>query len=376
MTRCAFAAAILLLARTSDAGQSPAVDTRTHAIDRLPADTRVVLTLRDGQVLTRFFRAASPDDITVATRRSTDRRAAGVITLRKDAISTIATHDPVRDGAGKGAVLGAAATLPLVVASVSACGKGCVRGSALAIGAGAALLGAGIGSLVGIAADLDAGGSRIVFPSPRPAGAVPPNGFFATSPNVRVRAMYGGAAFYRSTLTGPAAARGLGVAVQISPHLSLHTEYVAIDHTFYPAPGAVSDDVLRNVVGAPVRIAGWARGIERRRVSYALSELAAFHLSPWRRLRLGLIAGVGVAAEERRDYYDAYERIGPNGETRALPGKYYVLDFESPAVAVVAGVDAEIALSRRLAIVPAVRHHQRDNPGPQFSFAIAAQWRF
>ena len=282
-----------------------------------------------------------------------------------------AATDPVADGIGKGAVLGAAATLPLVVAGISSCGAGCVRGSALAIAGGFALVGAGIGSAVGLAADLDtapsAGGES--------TATIPSSAFFPTRPGFRIRPLYGRTGFTGTALARTSPAQGVAVSAQLSPHLSFQGEYLYVNHAFYPSAGAVPDDVTRNVVDAQVRLAGHSRGIERRYVSYVLSELVGFHPRPWGRLRVALLAGAAVRTGEKRDYYDAHQPVG-SGRTFALPGKYYVLNFESPEFGLVLGVDAEFALSPRIGIVPSIRHYRWDDPGGQFSFAIGGQWRF
>jgi hypothetical protein len=88
-----------------------------------------------------------------------------------------------------------------------------------------------------------------------------------------------------------------------------------------------------------------------------------------------------VQGQEKRDYYDAFQASGRDTiddplRVTPLPGRYYVLDFESPEVGFVYGIDAAIALSSGLSAVPTLRYHQWDDPAPMFAYGVGIQWRF
>lgn len=257
----------------------------------------------------------------------------------------VESRDSIKDGMGKGALAGAAGMLALWTAARRSCGTGCEddspAGAAVIVGA----YGAALGSVVGLFADLDAG-----------RGA---------TPGLRVGPVYSQTQFQSSLVDGRASAPGMAAAVRLSPHISLHVEFTATDGRFRPAPGTVPDVVIQNVVPPSSRRAGPQRGIEDRRVSYVFSQLVGLHPRPWGRLRLEFLAGLGVQAQENRNYYDA-----------DLPGKFHVLDFESPEMGPVTGVDAEIAIARHFVVVPMVRYNVMGDPGPSMTYGLGAHWRF
>jgi hypothetical protein len=226
--------------------------------------------------------------------------------------------------------------------------------------------------------------SEILFPpsvSNREAGDAPPNRFYPRHPAVRLEALYRHTTLRSALVHGAAPAAGFAIAGEIAPNVSLHAEYTAAQGAFYPPVGAVPAYILENVVPATTRTASWSRGVASRRVTFTFSELIGVHPPPIGRIRFELLAGLGVQGQEKRDYYDAFQASGRDTiddplRVTPLPGRYYVLDFESPEVGFVYGIDAAIALSSGLSAVPTLRYHQWDDPAPMFAYGVGIQWRF
>lgn len=257
----------------------------------------------------------------------------------------IEPRDSIKDGAGKGALAGAAGMVALWAAAANSCGKGCENDAPAAAALVVGAYGAAIGTLVGLVADLDAGPGDV--------------------PGVRAGPIFSLTSFRSSELDGRAAAPGVAAALRLSPHISLHVEYTATDGHFTPAPGAVPEHVIQNLVPATSRWAGRAEWIQSRRVSYVFSQLIGVHPRPWGRLRLELLGGVGVQAQENRNYYET-----------DVPGTYHVLDFESPEIGFVGGADVEIALTRHVVLVPMFRYNQMGDPGASLTYGGGVHWRF
>lgn len=388
---------------TEEAGRSPLVPAAVRAeargqgnewqrVDALKPGTRVVVTLKSGEKRICDFRRATADDVTIAAGRAGGKEPIREETLPKSLIGTVATYDPVKDGIQRGALAGAGGLLAWLQTASNSCRTGCENDmpawGPLAVGA----LGAGVGSLVGFLADRDAGRPEVLFPPSSAFGVsrpAPTSRFFPARPSVRVGPVYSQTSIRSSPMTasgpvlvhGSAAAPGFALAVQVSPHISALVEYTATNGRFYPPSGSVPDSVLQNVVPASDRAAGMSRGIESRRVSYVFSELVGVHLSPWGRLRIEFLGGLGVQGEEHRDYYDAWRETGqgtmndPHRSER-IPGKYYVLNFESPEIGLVLGLGAEVAVVRGLAVVPMLRYNRIGAPGSSIAYGLGAHWRF
>jgi hypothetical protein len=266
-------------------------------------------------------------------------------------------RDGVMDGLGRGAVIGALAGLALAVVQMKSCHVGCDWSSTPAVLTGWSMLGAGAGALVGLAADYDAGPA---WPTGRPPMSA---GVGWTSTALRSR-----------DLTGRAVAPAFSLAVRLSPHISARAEYVRIGTSFVAAPGAIPEGVLGNVVETSSRLAGRSHGVESRRIAYVFTELVGVHPPPWGRVRLELLGGLGVQREEERAYFDAHRPL-PDGRTEPIPGKYYVLDFGSPAVGFVVGADLEVTLVGGLSAVPAVRYNAMGQSAT-LTWGVGARWRF
>lgn len=109
--------------------------------------------------------------------------------------------------------------------------------------------------------------------------------------------------------------------------------------------------------------------------------MAGVQFPEWGRVRLGVLGGIGVQASSTRSYYDAWEAVGAGTresprQYNRLPGKYYVLGFESPDVGPIFGADAQIAVIRGLTVVPMVRYHRLRDPGPTMTVGTGVQWTF
>lgn len=354
-------------------------------VDALKPGTRIVVTLKTGEKRIGDFRRATAEEVTIAVGQKRESwEQLREETLSKSLIATVATYDPVKDGIQRGVLAGAGGLLAFIQMGNNSCGTGCendMPGAAiLLVGA----LGAGAGSLVGFLADRDAGRPELLFPPSASSGQSRPlrtSRFFPARPSVRVGPVYSQTSIRSSLVEGSAAAPGFALAVQFSPHISVHAEYTATNGRFYAPAGSIPDSILQNLVPTSDGPAGRSRGIESRKISYAFSELVGVHPSPWGRVRVELVGGLGVQGEENRIYFDAYQKTGQgtmSDPTRyeRMPGKYYVLNFETPEAGLVLGLDAEIAVVRGLAVVPTVRYNRMGDAGPSIAYGVGAHWRF
>jgi hypothetical protein len=244
-----------------------------------------------------------------------------------------------------GGLIGGAAFFALARAGAAACGIGCENDMPIAGELAVAGLGAGIGALAGLTADILRGNDGPAF------------------------ALSAGPIVSQITTQSPAmtgSARGAGATVvfQLSRLVSVHAEYTALRGAFTARPGTIDPGVIDNFVPATDRSAGWSRGMQRSRVDSVFSEMIGFHPRQWRRVRVEVLAGVSIRAQENFDYYDD------------LPGKYKILNFAAPDLGAVVGGNAEIAVTRRLAVVPMVRYYTGNNPGPSIGYTVGARYRF
>ena len=181
-------------------------------------------------------------------------------------------------------------------------------------------------------------------------------------------------------MIGKASDRGVAATVQVSPRLSLHTEYSG-GRDSSPAPGSIPASILDNVVPATARIAGVRHGIERHRVKYSFAELVGVNAWSTRRVDVTLLAGFGLQAEEESGYYDAYVATGTGTQADPrryvrLPGQYSVLNFETPSNGLVLGANASIELVRHLLIVPTIRYQTMGDLGSSMTAGVGASVRF
>ena len=267
-----------------------------------------------------------------------------------------AAGDGVSDGIGRGAAIGALAVLPLAAAQVKSCGTGCDRPSTSALLLAWALFGAAAGSAAGLAADLDKPGALTV----RVGG-----GLASTRPA-------------SSALAGQTASPTLQVAVRLSRHIAVHAEFAQVGARFPAAPGAIPNEVLNNVIDTVTRtrVAGWSHGVESRRVDFVFGQFIGIRPPAFGRIQLEFLGGIAVQGEQERAYYDAYRDLDATGNTEAVPGKYYILDFESPATGLALGIDAELAVTRHLLVVPTLRYRGFSGSSATLAFGAGLHWRF
>jgi hypothetical protein len=326
----------------------------------------LVVLLENGERHRGRFLRSSADDLTLLLGSENGLRPSRELTLSKLQISRVTSADPRRGRAMVGALIGGGAMAAWMKAAAAACGLGCENDIPPAAPLGAAGLGAAVGSLVGYWSGGRAMPRQLFPPADSPGRPPAPlNRHFPAGPQPRIGATFTQTTFRSALLEGRAAAPGFVLAVQLFRSVSAHIEYSATRGQFTARPGAVSTDILMNVVPAANRSAGWERGIAGRRVRWVFSELVGVQPPPIGRLRFELLGGLGVQAQEDRNYYDAFP-----------PGKYKVLNFESPESGFVLGVDAEIAAAPNLVVVPMFRYNQMGDPGPSLVYGVGAHWRF
>lgn len=389
MTNWAITGALIafLTAPGIAAGQTPTGQPNGdwRNVDAVRPGTRLVVTLSTGERRTgRFLRSTVEDVVLDVARRGNALVQVEEVSLPKTRIATVAIHDPVSDGTRNGALAGGGAMLAMMQAGWNACGIGCENDMPRAALFVAGAFGAGVGSALGFLVDRLDDRSEILYPPPAStphSSRRPVNRFFPARSSLRIGPLVAVTGFRSALVHGSSAAPGFAVAGQIAPYVSLHAEYTSRGPRFYPAAGSVPDSVLQNVVPATSRAAGFSHGIESRRVLSTFSELAGVHPPPWRRVRLEFLAGVSVQGREERDYYDAWRDLGQGTASdpfrhERIPGKYYVLNFESPVSGLVYGIDAEIAATPRLVVVPTIRYTTTNDPGATIAFGIGAHWRF
>jgi hypothetical protein len=354
---CVVVMCIALAVPVGASGQTPAATDGWRVVNELPRGTRIVVTLQSNTRSAGRFISATVDE--VAIERGGDKR---VERLAKSLIAKVTTDDPLLDGIGRGAAIGAGGALSIMQTAVSWCRTGCENDMPAAAAALVATMGGTIGSLAGLIADVDAGGSRTLYPPAAPGGS--------TRPSVRFGPVYTHVLDRSGELEGSASAPGVSFAFQPSPHVTYHVEYRTSSTELRATPGSVRTDVLNNEVPATARIAGWTRGLYSRETPAALTHLLGAVLPELGPVRVELLAGVEVQRQRDRDYYDAHSSAG-----QRLPGKYYVLDFESPEIGLVFGADAEVRVFRSLSIVPGIRLTRMSNRSST-GVGAGVQWRF
>jgi hypothetical protein len=372
----------LALVSPALASGQPVEATGWVAVDHLAAGTPVTVTLESGARRRGRLASATSEQLIIESPTSDGVSAPRRVELKKSEIASVVERDPWAHPIRWGAMGGVAMMVALQQAVWRACGKGCendVPNAAVLVAAG---VGAGIGSLVGYAADRDAGQGELIYPAQKSSRWTNrANQYFPARPNARVGFAAGTMRMQTSKLDGALPAYGFATAVQLSPHMSAHVEFIRSGGAFRPSPGSVSSEVLQNVVPAASRAAGWSRGIESRQVRWYLSELVGIHPPTWGRVRLELLGGLSVQARVAKDYYDAWVDSGtgtasdPRRST-ALPGKYYILDFESPEVGMTLGLGADIAAARNVSVVPILRYQMVGDPAATVSYGAGLLVRF
>ena len=196
-----------------------------HRVDALVPGARIVVTLKTKESRIGRFRRATADELTIVVGREGGKEQLREETLPKSIIGTVATYDPVKDGVGRGALVGAGGFVALLQMTVNNCGTGCENDMPQAAALAVAALGAGVGSLVGLLVDRDAGRSEVLFPVAAASGrsrSGPASRFFPVRPAVRVGPVFSRTFIRSSLVQGTATAPGFALAVHVSPHISLH----------------------------------------------------------------------------------------------------------------------------------------------------------
>jgi hypothetical protein len=343
----------------ASAGQTAQGADYWQLVRALTPGTRIVVTLQSNvRVAGRFLDVGEEE---LALERGRDRTER--LTIKR--IVKVETNDPLTDGAAYGALIGAGAALSMMQSGMAWCRRGCEDGRPVLAALLVGTMGGTVGSVAGFIADLDAGGARTLYP-PTAAGAA----INRKRPSVRFGPAYLQVFDRSGQVEGSAAAPGLAVAFQPSPHLTYHVEYRWSKMEFRAAPGAVPAHVVENEIPAASRIAGFTRGLYSRQSPAALTHLLGVVLPAAGRVRVELLGGLEMQQQRDRDYYDAYSSTG-----NRIAGKYYLLDFESPEIGLVFGADAEVSLLRNVAIVPAIRFTQMSNRSTT-GVGVGAHWRF
>lgn len=153
-------AALLLAAATV---QAEVVPGRWELVDRLGSDTPIIIEFKAGERMECMYIGSSPETITyvddTGIERTTPKKDIHKIEFAKK------TGDSLKNGAGYGAVLGAAGAILALTAyakSVTASGPIIDRESA-GIFILAGLTGAGIGALSGAAIDASIKGRKVLY---------------------------------------------------------------------------------------------------------------------------------------------------------------------------------------------------------------------
>lgn len=346
-----------------------------RVVDALAPGQPIVVTLVNGKERAGRFGGATPGAIELRPGARTASSRPTVIP--KADIRRIRTSDPGEAAARTAALAGAGAMLALVALSLDACKIGCESGGSLLLSATlASALGATVGAGLGHLAARNAGGPRVLYPASASAAPARPDGhrFFPSPPTVSVGSAIRWRSFQSALVEGTGPAVSLTVGWHVSPLISAHIEYERVNGEFRPAPGSVPASVLAHVVPAPNRRAGMPYGIERRRVNYAFANLLGVHPRPWGRLRLEVLAGLGIQAQLDWNYYEASGQSEPGANSQTA--SYYVLEFQTPEFGIVLGVDGEVAIARGISVGPSLRYYRMGDPGPSTSVGLSAARRF
>ncbi len=153
--------AVNLLATT--AVQAEIIPGRWELVDRLEPDTPIIIKLKAGERMECSFKRSNPEEVIFIDDVGTERSIPKNEILRIE--SSEKTGDSLKNGAGYGAVIGAAgAVVGLLAYAHSVTDSGPVVGSESAgYFFAAGLAGAGIGALTGIGIDASFKGRKVLF---------------------------------------------------------------------------------------------------------------------------------------------------------------------------------------------------------------------
>ena len=155
----AFAALLLTTATV----RAEIVPGRWELVDRLESDTPIIIKLKAGERMECSFKGSNPEEVIFIDDVGTERSIPKSEILKIE--SSERTGDSLKNGAGYGAVIGAAGAVIGLLAyanSVTASGP-IIDSESAGYFVGAGLVGAGIGALGGIALDASIKGRKVFF---------------------------------------------------------------------------------------------------------------------------------------------------------------------------------------------------------------------
>jgi len=143
--------------------QAEVIPGRWELVDGLEPDTLIIIKLKAGERMECSFKSSSPENITYLDDTGNER------TMPKNEIlkieSSEKTGDSLKNGAGYGALIGAAgAIIGLTAYAKSVTASGPIWGSESAAAfLGAGLVGAGIGAAAGMAVDASIRNRKVFY---------------------------------------------------------------------------------------------------------------------------------------------------------------------------------------------------------------------
>lgn len=333
---------LLLLVATNAQAQ-----TRDHGewrlVDAVSPGRLIKITMISGETRTGRFQRSSPDELTLLSRNGRED------IISKSAVVTVVARRDTRRGAGYGALAGSGGLIAWGLGASSLCGVGCendVPSAAYLLMGG---VGAGLGALVGYAASKTSGPDEVLFPPDR-ASPEPKTRFPAALVGVTV----GRGTFRSYGISGPTTMPSVTTAALLSPRVSVQMEWAKPTSTFLSARASLHEQILSGAL-PPTSIDRDER--HSVRIPYHVAGLVGVHPPAWGRVQLGFLGGLSLAAKEATD-------ISPRQPT--------LRQHRSPDGGLIVGVDAEVAVLSRLAIVPQVR------VDPTFGVrsGVGLSWRF
>lgn len=313
------------------AAAQPVAQVEWRKVDSLPEGRKVSVALRSGEIREGRFVAADAETLTL-------RQAKGVEeTIRKSSVAQVAARRPAAKAAGLGAMVGGLGLFGWLNRAASLCGTGCENDMPAGAGLLMAGVGAGIGSLIGAAASI--GPDEVLFPYTARSGH--------RYPLVRVAAGVGQGTFRSYAAAGHTATSTVSAGVMLSPRMSVQMEWTRLSRSTFLAPNAGLHD---QIISGAVPAESVSRQEEHSaRVPHHLAGLVGFHPKPWGRLQLGVLGGLSVQPRERL-VFESFK--SPSNNT----GQPRLRTYRSAVGGLVIGLDAQIAVTHGLAVVPYVRH--------------------
>jgi hypothetical protein len=322
-------------------------------VDALTPGRAVIVTLTSGETRKARFVSADREHLLL-------RSAAGPAeTVAKSSIAAVVAGREARRAAGLGALVGAGAFGAWLGRASSLCGRGCDNDMPPAAALMAAAFGAGVGSLIGYAAARTSGPPEVLFPLSAPSAGATGGRY----PRLRVGAGISDGTFRTFAVTEHTLMSSVTAAVLLSPRLSVQIEWTRLaTSTFYAANAPLHDQIISGAV-PPDAIRRQEQ--HSARVPYHLAGLVGVHPTPWGRLQPGLFGGLSVQPEETTEF-DPF-----TGPQRTL-GQPVLRRSRGPSAGLVLGLDVQIVVTPRFAVVPMVRYDMDFGRRA----GVAGSWRF